>query len=358
MEVISKRKLDDTIIDDIYSFKKHKYEEEEFSEPYSPMDTPHSSPSRSDVVVCLPRNALDFNELQELITSYSVVSFSFISWRNSEPLVLLKKVNSKWSHYIIAHKLNDKWVKTVIPTTTELFDRIQYLGNGNYLLTQLYESSSCALIFKPQNFVPISNSVFSYEAVGKLVRYLNLGKGQIKSIQTNEQGIFAITTFNESFGQCRVFSKQGVVLFDFNLATKNSDIPSLNEPYAINLDVNFLYLYYWDSFPLVRIDLISKKIDMLQSELPIVFSHHVAINNREAIFAGGFPRSTSMLSLTDKEKGLFRVDLVDCEYEEFELVHELTGERLYCVDSQGSKLYLRSNSNNSVIYSLTLGVDL
>lgn len=312
MEAISKRKLDvNRDYENLLSYKKHRYEDEEgYEEPLSPMLTPAASPTRADVIRVLPRVALDFSEFEELTPFYSVAAFSFITWRNSEPLVLFKKVKTLdgkgEDYYIIAHKLKEKWVKIAIPPTNESLDKVQYLGNGNYILVNS-NSYSNAFIFKTFNVSRIINSLFQYEANSKLVRTLNLGCG-VKSTQSNN-GLFAVTTFNESFGQCRIFSRQGVVLFDFNLSSANSDIPSLNEPYAINLDSKYLYLYYWDSFPLVRISLDSKKIEIIQNELPIVFANHVAISDREAILGGGCPRSTSMLSLPDYENGIWRVDL-------------------------------------------------
>jgi hypothetical protein len=359
METI-KRKLGNDAFEDI-GYKKYRYEEDDYfnGEALSPIPTPESSPSRPDMIVCLPRIALDFKELEELIPFYRIETFSFINWRNSEPLVLFKKVKNldsvEGENYVIAHKLKDKWVKITIPSTKSKFDRIQYLGNGYYILVQNSNANPNAHIFKPLNISTVSDSLFHYETSSRLVRSFNIGNG-VKSLQSSSSGNFAVTTFNESFGQCRIFSKQGVCLFDFNLSSKNSEIPPLNEPYAINLDSKYLYLYYWDSFPLTRISIESGDIQIIQNDLPIVFANHVAISNREAIFGGGCPRSTSMLSLHDKEKGLYRVDLVTGEYEEVEVVHQLTGMRLYCVGAQGSQLYLRSK--DSPIYELTLGDDL
>lgn len=194
-----------------------------------------------------------------------------------------------------------------------------------------------------ENFLIIfnhdSNNACLFDTQGNIINKFDVGKG-IQDCQVDvdnniwisysDEGIFGESTMGEN--GIVAFNSQGNIVFnDYDLFVDKYDIPPIDDCYALNVDGNDVWLYYYSEFPLVQLK--NKKLYKFWENIDIVTNAAVK----------GFSIVDDTVVFIDRNKNLVTYSLNTAQFQYMTPLDE-NGDSIDFINyySRGSVLYLQT----------------
>ncbi|MED1865876.1 hypothetical protein P4V41_20715 [Fictibacillus nanhaiensis] len=213
----------------------------------------------------------------------SSIDFFRINIDHNDNVIVLfeKEVNSKYKH-IIYHSTEKETIKLELPLVDHSFEFAQPF-NGGWLLVSARTDEDEGYIKNATIFDEQQNVIKNFE----------LGDG-INNVQTTSDSQIWVSYFDEASGsRLKCFDSHGHVIFDFNnFIRENKEIPYMYDCYAMNVTSKDTNVYYYDSFPLLKIGL-NKKIE-LHNDIPVEGCNAFAINGSKVLFSHDYDRKAEV----------------------------------------------------------------
>lgn len=190
------------------------------------------------------------------------------------------------------HFINDDTIRINVPTIEEFyFSSAQPIGE-NWLLVS-------ARIDEEDNDV---KNAYVFDKEGNIIDRYEFGDA-VADVQATHEGDVWVSYFDQSDQGLHCY-KDGVKNFDFHdsIWKNNQHVPPIDDCYAMNVTLDSTNIYYYNSFPFVKI-MGDNKFELYE-DIPIEGSNAFATNGDIVLFSHDYDRKPEvyLYSLSEKKK--------------------------------------------------------